>query len=62
MGLKVLGFVNTQNVIRNYCSMLKGVDSVELIDKYLPYWDFTKSNQIQLNNKDIPDIPDISIR
>jgi hypothetical protein len=27
---------------------------VKLIDKYLPYWDFTKSNQVLLNNKDIP--------
>jgi len=27
---------------------------VKLIDRYLSCWDFAKSNQIQLNNKEIP--------
>lgn len=31
------------------------VDSVKLIDQYLPRWDFAKCNQILLNNKEIPD-------
>lgn len=40
--------------------MVKEVDSVKLIDKYLPCWNFAKSNQIQLNNKDIPDISNMN--
>lgn len=28
---------------------------MNLIDKYLPSWNYAKSNQIQLNNKDMPD-------
>lgn len=29
---------------------------MKLIDKYLPFWDYAKSNQVHLNNKEIPDI------
>jgi len=40
--------------------MAKEVELVKLIDKYMPCWDYAKSNQIQLNNKEIPVISNIN--